>query len=209
MSSRPSPISDVSEAYLSVTDITQYLYCPRVVYFDKILHCPRLLQSQQAASRRTHIELEEKEKRRKAAIFYGGEFGKAEKVFHVSLESHRLRLRGVLDLLIHSDSEYIPVDYKQMQSRKGRIWLDHKYQLTAYALLIDEAYNTTVRRGIVYYINEDLVLPCAISQGMKRHAVRITTEIHALISRQVVPPITVEASRCSGGCGFLWVCQRK
>jgi len=42
--------------------------------------------------------------------------------------------------LIHSDSEYIPVEYKEMASNKRKLWPDHKYQLTAHALLIDEAY---------------------------------------------------------------------
>ena len=31
-------VSDIAEDFVSVTDIKQYIYCPRIVYFDRLLH---------------------------------------------------------------------------------------------------------------------------------------------------------------------------
>ena len=207
--SEQSHTSDVAEAYCSVTDIKHYLYCPRILYFEKVMHASPILGSQQEASKTIHEKLEEKEKRRKAALFYSSQFETAQKMFRVPLESEKLKLRGNLDLLIYSNSEYIPVEYKEMSSDKGKLWLDHKYQLTAYALLVEETHNTTVKRGIVNYVSEDLVIPCEISDGMKKYVRRIVVEVNRLVSDQALPPVSVPAKRCHGGYGYQWICERR
>ena len=173
------------------------------------MHASPILGSQQEASKTIHEKLEEKEKRRKAALFYSSQFETAQKMFRVPLESEKLKLRGNLDLLIYSNSEYIPVEYKEMSSDKGKLWLDHKYQLTAYALLVEETHNTTVKRGIVNYVSEDLVIPCEISDGMKKYVRRIVVEVNRLVSDQALPPVSVPAKRCHGGCGYQWICERR
>ena len=96
-----------------------------------------------------------------------------------------------------------------MTSNKGKLWPDHKYQLTAYAFLVEEAYHTTVMHGIVDYVNENLVVKCEITDGVKRYALRIIAEISKLISDQAIPPITVPFNKCLGGCGYLWICGRR
>jgi len=167
------------------------------------------LGSQQAASRIEHVRLQEKEKRRRTSLQYLHTFAKAKKHFSVPLESKTLRLRGLLDLLIQLDGECIPVEYKYMKSARGKIWTDHKYQLAAYALLLDDRYRTTVKRGFVNYVVEDLVLSCEISDAVKRYTKQLIKKIQELIVRQELPPVTVPISRCTGGCGFYWVCKRK
>jgi len=32
------PVSDIAEEFVSVTDIKHYTYCPRLIYFNKVLH---------------------------------------------------------------------------------------------------------------------------------------------------------------------------
>lgn len=88
-----------------------------------------------------------KELRRKDAIYYSSEFVNAEKPFFVPLSSAILGLQGVVDCIIQTKSgELVLVDYKNMASNHGKIWMDHRYQLVAYALLLDENYGVQVRR---------------------------------------------------------------
>ena len=47
---RRLPISDVAEPFVSVTDVKHYLYCPKIVYFDRALHAEPHLGSQQEES---------------------------------------------------------------------------------------------------------------------------------------------------------------
>lgn len=201
------PISDVAEPFVSVTDVKHYIYCPRIVYFERVLHAEPVFGSQQKEGREKHEEYIRKELRRKDAIYYSPDFVGAEKLLFVSLNSPRLGLTGQLDCIIKTvKGEYIPVDYKSMSSDKGRVWMDHKYQLVAYALLVEENYGTVVKRGFVNYIPERLVLKVEITSTMKTHVKRVIGHIKRIIKKETLPPIRVAKHKCTGGCGHKQIC---
>lgn len=200
------PISDVDEAYISATDVKHYVYCPRIVYFEKVLHVKPVLGSQQEESREEHMEYVKKELRRKDAIYYSPEFIDAEKLLFISLSSNGLKLRGIIDCIIRTvKGEYIPIEYKNTVSNKGRIWVDHKYQLAAYALLIEENFETTVKRGIVNYIPEERILILELTPTVKNHVKRILGAIKRIVMREELPPLRV-GKQCTGGCGYKRMC---
>jgi len=201
------PTSDVKEHFVSVTDVKHYLYCPRIVYFERVLHAKPMLGSQQEESKELHEEYVKKELKRKDAIYYSPEFIGAEKLLFTSLSSSLLELRGDLDCIIKTEKgEYIPVDYKNMQSNRGRVWMDHKYQLVAYALLIEEEFGTQVRRGFVSYLPEKLILELEITPTMKTHVKRVIGHVKRIVREEKLPPIRVAKHKCTGGCGYKHLC---
>ena len=86
------PVSDIAEDFVTVTGIKQYVYCPRIVYFDRVLHATPLFGSQQEDSKELHEDYVRKELRRKDAVYYSPEFVGAEKLLFVSLSSSSLGL---------------------------------------------------------------------------------------------------------------------
>ena len=203
------PISDVAEQFISVTDIKHYFYCPRIIYFERVLHAKPMLGSQQEDSQEKHEEYVKKELRRKDAIYYSPDFVGATKMLFVPLSSARLELQGVLDLLIKTrQGEYVPVDYKMMMSDDGRVWMDHRYQLVAYALLIEDQFGECVKRGFINYIPEKLVIKVDIVPSMKVHVKRVLGHIKRIIREEKLPPIRVAKHKCTGGCGYKHICQR-
>ena len=113
-----------------------------------------------------------------------GLIGKAEKLLLRSLSSDKLGLQGAIDCIIKTEAgEYVPVDYK------GRVWVDHKYQLTAYAMLIEENYQTRVRRGFINYLPEKRVIQLEVPPAMKIHVKRILGHIKSMITQERLPPI--------------------
>ena len=203
------PVSDVAEVFVSVTDVKHYFYCPRIVYFERVLHARPLLGSQQEDSQQRHEEYVRKELRRKDTVYYSPDFVGASKQLFVQLSSARLGLQGVLDLLIRTrQGEYVPVDYKMMESDQGRVWMDHKYQLVAYALLIEDCLGGPVKRGFINYIPEDLVISLEITPTMKTHVKRVLGHIKRIIREEKLPPIRVAKNKCTGGCGHKNLCQR-
>ncbi|MGC8849588.1 MAG: CRISPR-associated protein Cas4 [Candidatus Bathyarchaeia archaeon] len=202
------PISDAAESYVSATDIKHYVYCPRIIYFEKVLHVKPILGSQQEESMEEHMEYVRKELRRRDAIYYSPELVDADKLLFVSLCSDRLRLKGNIDCIIKTvKGEYIPVDYKDMESNKGKIWMDHKYQLTAYALLIEENYGTVVKRGFIDYVVEGRALRLEITPTMKSHIKRMLGHIKRIETGEQLPPRRVSGRKCTGGCGYKWICH--
>ena len=207
---RNLPTSDISETSISVTDLKHYFYCPRIIYFEKVLHAKPNLGSQQIGSGEQHEEYVKKESRRKDAIYYSADFVGASKMFFVPLHSHRLKLSGTVDLIIRTrDNEYVPVDYKNIMSNHGKIWSDHKYQLTAYALLIDESFDTCVRRGFINYIPEEKVIGLEITRSMKVFVKRVLGDVEKIIREERLSPIKVSRKKCTGGCGFKFLCPEQ
>lgn len=204
-----SPTSDVIEHFISVTDIKHYFYCPRIVYFERVLHARPRLGSQQEDSREKHEEYVRKELRRRDAIYYSRDFMGADKMLFIPLNSARLELQGVLDLLIRTkEGEYIPVDYKMMESNSGKAWMDHKYQIVAYALLIEDCFRRCVKRGFINYIPEETIVKVDLTPSIKAYVTRVLGHIKQIIKEEKLPPVKVAKQKCTGGCGYLEICQR-
>jgi CRISPR-associated exonuclease Cas4 len=200
----------VAESFISVTDVKHYIYCPRLIYFDHVLHAKPVFGSQQEEGKESHEEQVTKELRRKDAVYYSSEFVGAQKLLFASLSSDALGLQGNVDLIIHTTrDEFIPVEYKNMNSDGGRVCMDHKYQLVAYALLIGETYSTTVKSGIVNYLPETQILQFEITPTMKTHVKRVLGHIKRIIQTEELPPIRVASYKCQGGCGHKQTCQTK
>jgi CRISPR-associated exonuclease Cas4 len=203
----PSSDSDVSEPFLSATDLKHWFYCPRIVYFERAMNAKADLGSQQEEGLDAHSKLSELEKRRAGGLRYSEELRSAEKAFRVALSSKELRLRGVVDCILRLGREAIPLEYKAMPSAKGKAWPDHKYQLVAYALLLEEEFGSIVKRGFIYYEGDGAILEVRITPAMKSYLRRTIRRIWDALGKGEPPPIRVPRGKCSGGCGLKWICQ--
>jgi len=135
----------IDEILFRVSDIKQYFYCPRIIYFTYVCPVPRKSTFKMDMGKEEHEAIQELEKRR-LLKHYGLEEGSRE--FHLKLSSARLHLNGTLDLLIRSPQGFFPVEFK-FSSRKPS--LNHKYQLAAYALLVEDYYGVAIRQGFLYF----------------------------------------------------------
>ncbi len=68
------------------------------------------------------------------------------------LYSEPLDLSGSVDKLIIADEELIPCIIKTGKSPEYGVWRSDRLQLAAYAMLLEDEFRRTVRRGFVQYI---------------------------------------------------------
>ena len=78
----------------------------------------------------------------------------------------------------------------------------HKYQLVAYALLIDEASDTCVKRGFINYIPEKMIRELKIDRSMKIYVKRVLGAIKRIISEEKLPQRKVSKRKCGGWMRF-------
>ncbi|OPY55370.1 MAG: CRISPR-associated exonuclease Cas4 [Methanosaeta sp. PtaU1.Bin112] len=191
---------------ITVSDVKQYQYCPRIIYFDHVLHVPKPPDQKLETGKEKHDAITSREKRRKGALFYDPQLDRAEKMFRVALESSTLGLRGILDYLVKTNREFIPVDYKFGHSNKGGVHLNHKYQLTAYALLVEENYKTIVRRGFVHYSKDRVNVQIDLNDEIRNRALKMIREIGQIIEDEIEPPCTRNRGRCTD-CEYGRYCE--
>ena len=112
-----------------VTDLKQYSYCPRILYYHTTLPQVRPLTYKMTAGIQAHHEAAGREKRRSLRT-YGLKDGR--RFFDVPVVNVGLMLSGEVDMVIETADELIPVDYKQAK----RIGKHYKLQLMGYGRLL-------------------------------------------------------------------------
>ncbi len=175
---------------LTVTDVRQYFYCPRIVFYRLCQPLKRpvtykMLEWKLAQDRTADLE------HRRSLASYG--LADGERRFDVDLTSERLGLRGKLDMLIVRDHEAIPVEFKNTTRRPAR---NHGYQLAAYALLISEHMRQDVRRGFLYLIPQAEAVEVTITAAMKANVVRALEAMRVMVACEAQPDPTAHYERC-------------
>lgn len=175
---------------LKVSDIKQYLYCPRVIYFTYVLPVEKKVTAKMIYGKEEHFAISSRERRRKFR-FYDLESG--EKYFNVRLYSSRLELEGILDMYLATPRGNFPVDYKNT----CRVALNHKYQLIAYVLLLEEHLNYPVRGGFVYLIPRRQAFYIEATSEARLFTRRLISAIRHLIVKEYFPPLPRRQGRCT------------
>ena len=197
-------MSDTS--LIDVTDIKQYVCCPRLVYYHYCLPNVRPLTYTMEAGIQAHRQEEEREVRRSLKT-YGIEQG--ERLFHYPVVSQTLEVKGRIDLVLvvpsweASEKELVVVEYKYSEQKAGPHF---KVQLAAYALLLEEALHIPARRAFLYSIPLRRAEAVPITNALRRKVQTTTREIKQLMEGEQMPPPTKTPRRCPT-CEFRRFCN--
>ncbi|MGH3088971.1 MAG: CRISPR-associated protein Cas4 [Rubrobacteraceae bacterium] len=183
---------------LTVTDIRQHVYCPRIPYYQYTMPLERPVTAKMDLGKEEHESASAKEARRTLKA-YGIEEG--ERRFGVSLYSEQMRLRGKIDMVILTPRETIPVEYKMAAS----IGLHHKYQLAAYAMLAEHVFGRSVTRTFVYLTPLKRATEVPITAAMRDHVKKTLAAIRDSMKNERLPKPTPYRGRCHG-CEYRRFC---
>jgi CRISPR-associated exonuclease Cas4 len=199
-------IESADELLFEVTDLKQWTYCPRVLYYRYCLPEIRPITDLIAAGIRSHTDEAGREERRSLRT-YG--LSEGERAFDVGLRSTALGLRGRLDLAIAvperaaPGAEAIVVEYKDSEKAAGPHF---KLQLAAYALLLEEAWELPVQRGYIYSIPLRTAEIISITPALRKK-VRQTVEVmRAAVSSERMPDAPISRRPCVS-CEFRRFCN--
>ncbi len=190
-----------------VTDVKQFAYCPRVVYYTYCLPLvSRPTTYKMEAGLLAHTEEEEREARRGLRV-YGLDSEPEERCYDVAVSSARLNVSGRIDLAIRygraGQEEAIPVEYKNSTRRLGEHF---KLQLTAYGLLLEEAWNVPARRGFLYSIPLRRAEEVELTRDLRRKVERITRAMTQMVERETMLEPTTHRAACLN-CEFRRFCN--
>lgn len=188
---------------LTVTDLKQWAYCPRIPFYRYVLPVERPVTYKMERGKAIQAAVEALERRRGFRA-YGMKEG--ERLFGVRLRSKRLGLSGKLDLLILTSKACYPVDFKDTEGRPRQ---NHRVQLAAYALLIEEAFRVPVPQGFLYLVPRKEVVAVPMAEAEREEVIRILGEIREMISRELMPDPTSVRARCEtceyqNYCADIW-----
>jgi len=190
----------VNEVELKVSDLKQYHYCPRVVYYQYIMPVDRKPTYKMDKGKSVQEEIEVLEARRKLKA-YGLQDGKRK--FNPWLRSEKLRLSGKLDLLIETDSDLYPVDFKYT---KGRPFKNHIYQLGGYALILEDKYKKPAQNGFIYLIPQKDAVIFDLTEGLKEDCLKTLELIREMLKTESFPDAPSRRAKCTD-CEYQNYCR--
>ncbi|MEM4545837.1 MAG: CRISPR-associated protein Cas4 [Nitrososphaerota archaeon] len=192
----------LSNEPLSVSDLKQFVYCPKIPYFmhvlgfrERITECMK--EGTESEDRIVRLE----ERRRKLAKKLNVDV----KLFDVNLCSEKLGLVGTIDCVVVRGMEVSPVEFKSSPKPK-KVSENHLIQLVAYALLLESCMKKVSKKGYIVYEKSDDLLEFSITEKMKRYTMKKIEEVKRIIAEEVFPETRQPASKCTS-CGYRKVCQ--
>jgi CRISPR-associated exonuclease Cas4 len=190
------------EDMLAVSDITQYFYCPRKVYFMKTLGIKIKAKPKMDMGKEEH-EKEHRRVKERNTVYGFPEEEIAQVIHDLAVEDIKIGLYGMVDTtIIMKSKEVVPVDVKYTDAESVRI--NWKKQLIAYAILLDSRFETTVRRGFVYLPSKHRQIQVDIPDEAKVVLKQDIIKIKALIDSEKMPPVS-KGNQC-GYCEMKKFC---
>ncbi len=194
------PGLETQEVVFQVTDLKQYTYCPRVVFFAYCLPLIRPMTYKMEAGIAAHRVAEEQEQRRSLRR-YG--LTEGERFFNLWLASEAFGLRGRMDLAIRTTTEAIPVEYKNSPGRAG----PHiKLQLAAYGQMLKEAWGLPVRRGFLYFVPLKRVEEVKLTPALCQKVEETVAAMRYMVEREAMPGPPRSRRPCVA-CEFRLFCN--
>ncbi len=188
------------EITFQVTDLKQYTYCPRVVFFAYCLPLIRPMTYKMEAGIAAHDVAEEQEQRRSLRR-YG--LTEGERFFDLWLASEALGLRGRVDLAIRTTTEAIPVEYKNSPGRAGR---HLKLQLAAYGRMLEEVWGLPVRRGFLYFVPLKRTEEVKLTLALRQEVEETVAAMRHMVEREAMPGPPRSRRPCVA-CEFRLFCN--
>ena len=188
---------------LTATDLKQWAYCPRIPFYHHVLPVRSAPTYKMSRGKDVQAAVEVLERRRGFRA-YG--MGEGERRFGLWLHSDRLGVSGKLDLLILTADACYPVDFKDTAGGPRR---NHRLQVTAYALLAEEAFERPAPDGFIYLVPEKRVVALALTEADRDEVRQALADMRRMDEREELPPPTPVRARCTACefqnyCGDIW-----
>ena len=191
-----------SRGSITISDIIEYLYCPRFTYYMHCLEIPqreeRLYKVQKgrsvhAAKEKTNISYSRKR------------YSVVEKRTEVYMNS-KIGVRGVVDeVLFLEDGTAAPLDYK-FAEYKGKLFRTHRYQSALYGIMINEVFQVPVERGyIVYTRSNDKIIEVEYTESDREQALKIVDKVFRIIQDGEYPSASTNKRKCLN-CTYRRIC---
>jgi len=185
---------------LRASDLRQYLYCPRVVYFSLVVPVDRVETFKMAAGRdaeREHARLE----RRRGLERYG--LAEGERRYNVQIVCQRLGVSGTVDEVAYGPGGPVPIEVKFTE---GGMAFGHRVQLAIYGMGLEEETGRAIPRGFVHLVPRKRTVAVEIDEKLRAAATDVTRRIREMLASQECPAAADRQAKCDG-CELRCFCN--
>ncbi|MCX9014537.1 MAG: CRISPR-associated protein Cas4 [Candidatus Methanoperedens sp.] len=186
------------ETIVTISDVLEYLFCPRFTYFMRCLDIPQHEESRFKVLKGRDVH---EQKRITNTAYLRKKLGVVGKELNVFIASKRNHIKGIVDEVVFlEDGTAAPFEYKFAEF-KDKIFKTYKFQLVLHALMIKENYNVDVKKGFICFTrSNNHIEEVVFTEKDFDKAVEIVGEILEIIDKGFYPGKTNSKNKCFDCC---------
>ncbi len=184
------PTTQTGVPVLSVNDLKQFHYCPRIVYYHWVMPVrpPATFLMQRGHNQEERFERLEP---RRVLNRYG--FDEAARHFGLEITAESLGLIGKVDLILEGPDRVAVVEFKATASRLAENW---ELQLCAYGLLSEEHFQRPCPIGFMILNDREECVEVELNDALREQTLSVLKQARVLVMRQEFPDPTSVRARC-------------
>ena len=124
------------------------------------------------------------------------------------IESPSLELKGVIDQIEIYEKGFVPIELKTGSAPREDVWENHKIQLGAYAMLLEEHFKIPIKEGFVNYLDIQERRHVPINPFLKDEIRQLIKKTQLLLSKEEMPDFADNPNKCAG-CGIRDQCYNE
>ncbi len=186
------------DTIITISDVLEYLFCPRFIYFMHCLDIPQYEGSRFKVIKGREVH---DEKRVINTEYLRKKLGVLSKEINVFIASKNHHIKGIVDeILFLEDGTAAPFEYKYAEF-KDTIFQTYKFQLVLHAMMIKENYKIDVKKGFICFTRsnnhiEEIVF---MEKDFKK-GIEIIDEILEIIDKGFYPGKSKYKNKCIDCC---------
>ncbi|MBI4447858.1 CRISPR-associated protein Cas4 [Candidatus Woesearchaeota archaeon] len=121
-----------------------------------------------------------------------------------AVRSESLSLCGVIDRVEINQGLFTPVELKTGKAPKEGLWPNHRIQIAAYMLLLQDC-QKKVNEGVVHYLDTNQRVKIVMNPFIQEEVIELIKKVNGLLSGHTLPKICEETKKCAS-CGLREQC---
>ncbi len=178
-------------SYIPVSLLAELAYCPRNFYYRAV----EFVEDTNYYMEKGRIEEEKRKKR-----MHIKRAGYNEHRF-LYLSSDNLKITGVIDA-VRDTGEIFPVEYKTGELRDS---FPHDVQVCASAMLLEEALNIKIKKGVIFYSTSGRKREVILTEELREKVKELIYKAFEIIEEEIIPP-PLYSDKCNG-CSLYNLCM--
>lgn len=183
---------------ITISDVLEYLFCPRFIYFMRCLDIPQHEESRFKVMKGREVH---EDKRITNTEYLRKKLGVIRKELNVFIASKKNHIKGIVDeVLFLEDGTAAPFEYKYAEF-KDTIFKTYKFQLVLQAIMIKENYNLDVKKGFVCFTrSNNQIEEVDFTEKDFKEGFEIIDEILEIIDKGFYPGKSKNKNKCIDCC---------
>ena len=186
------------DTIITISDVLEYLFCPRFIYY---MHCLAIPQHEESRFKVIKGREVHDEKRIANTEYLRKKLGVVKKEINVFIASKNNHIKGIVDEVLFLDNgTAAPFEYKYAEF-KDTIFQTYKFQLVLHAMMIKENYKIDVKKGFICFTrSNNHIEEIIFTEKDFKKAIEIIDEILEIIDKGFYPGKSRYKNKCIDCC---------